>query len=221
MAEILTGSTRAVGLVSVLQLAESEALSGLLEIGGARVWLAGGHVVAARFGGAEGIDALLEVMLHRGEDFHVHDEPVERAPPLGDTAPLLLEGCRLMDEWARVDQLVLRARRPLEGALAPLEPWLDGTRTVAAAVERAGLLRVAVAEALAQAVTEGRLERLEQPLPPPLPEDFDELVDLGRRHARAGRLAEARASFERAVSLRPEDRVATQNLRRIVALQTS
>lgn len=221
MAEVLRGSTSTIGLVSVLQLCEAEALTGVLRVGDATLSFSNGQLVAARFGAVAGIDAVLEAMLHRGADFVFVDEPVERAASLGDLAPLLLEGCRLMDDWARVDQRILRPRGALPDRLARLAGELDGTRSVADAVTRSGVARVAVVDALVTALDGGVFEVLARPVGPALPDSFDDLLDFGRARARDGQLADARAAFEKALRVHPGDRVATQNLRRIVALQGS
>lgn len=218
MAEILTGNSEHVSLGSVLQLAESEVLSGSLRVGTARLDLYGGRVVRAQAGTLEGVDGLLEVLLLRGAPFVLDNTQVSPGVALGDTGPLLLEAFRLMDDWARVEALVLRPRKPVPPTLDALARWLDGTRTVSEAVERAGLARVPLIDPLLAALDAGVFEQLVTPLPPPLPADFDALIELGRALAREGRHHDARDAFERAVALRPEDRVATQNLRRIVAL---
>lgn len=51
--------------------------------------------------------------------------------------------------------------------------------------------------------------------------DPGDLVDLARERARAGALIEAEVLLRRAVELRPGDRVAQQNLRRVLALRAS
>ncbi len=51
--------------------------------------------------------------------------------------------------------------------------------------------------------------------------DPGDLVDLARERARAGELIEAEVLLRRAVELRPGDRVAQQNLRRVLALRAS
>lgn len=218
MADVLTGSTEFVSLGSVLQLAESEVLTGTLKVGLAELGLYGGRVVRASYGRADGVDALMEAMLQRGAPFTLDNAPVAAGPSLGETGPLLLEAFRLMDDWARIEALVLRALGPLEPALATLAPALDGTRTVGAAADQAGVVRVRIIDPLLAAYEAGAFEQLATPLPPPLPADFDSLIDRGRAYLRDGRYADARDAFERAVALRPDDRVATQNLRRIVAL---
>lgn len=219
MAEILAGSTASIGLVSLLQLTEAEGCTGFLRIGDAEIRLHRGGVVGASFNGVEGVDALLELMLHAGASFVLNDDPVPAGQPVGELGPLLLDGCRLLDDWSRVDRKVVRPLRRLPDSLKIIAPWLDGTCDVATATSRAQALRVRVVEPLIAALEEGLLEELAEALPPPLPDDFDTLVELGRTRVREGQLGAAREAFERAVALRPSDRVATQNLRRIVALQ--
>lgn len=223
MAEILQGDTAAIGLFAVIQLAEGEALSGRLVLPRGEVALHLGNVVGARFGAVTGVDALYEHLLWRGGRFVFEDAPVPAAPGLGPAAALMLEGCRLLDEWQRVEGLVLACAPDAAPStkLAPLVPHLDGRRRVRDAVARAGMLRCHAVDPLLDGLDAALLVERAVAVEEAPADDFDALMDAGRRHVRAGRHADALAAFRRAVALRPDDRVATQNLRRIAALTPS
>ncbi|MDP2316942.1 MAG: hypothetical protein Q8P41_28880 [Pseudomonadota bacterium] len=231
MSEILRGLGDRIGLSTVLQLAEMECLSGRVSLTSGEVGLHVGTIVRARCGSLTGVEGLLELLLRPPGGFTLEVTDQAAAPPLGNLASLILEGCRLQDEWRRVEARVFVPARPdaLSGPLAALRPVLDGRRRIAEAVTLARLACCRVADPLVQAVEAGDL--LERPAPP-VPAgsngsgppggtsvDFDTAIAEGRRCVREGRLDVARAAFERALGERPDDRIALQNLRRLAAIQ--
>ncbi|HHO50474.1 MAG TPA: DUF4388 domain-containing protein [Deltaproteobacteria bacterium] len=221
---ILTGRLELVGLPSLLQLVESEALTGrLLLAGQARLGLHDGSVVTARYDGLDGRTAALEAFLLGRGAFELAADEIEEEQPLGDTIELLMTGCRLLDEWSRLAPLHLHAIDEVRDVgLQPLLPHL-GVGPVHDAVRRAGLPRAITIDPLLNGIEQGWLREIEgRPTSePPLvgDDDVDSLIDLARSHARARRLDEAEELLLRALRLRPGDRIASQNLSRVQHLR--
>ncbi len=224
MPEVLRGDGVVVGLASLLQLAEGEALTGRVVLPRGEVGCHLGNVVRARFGALAGVAAVQEHFLHPGGSFSVEtgDEPA--APPLGPTSALVLDGYRLLDDWRRVEALRLRRvdGAALPPALGALAPRLDGRRPVSDVVAAAGAWRCRVIDPLLEALEAGTLVEVApdevEDDPPTDPGGFDTAMEAGRRLVREGRYDDARAAFGRALAARPDDRVALQNLRRLAAL---
>lgn len=224
MGEVLRGNLRRIGLPSVLQLGEAEALTGsveLLELGDVK--LSKGRPVDASCGTLTGVNALLELFVRSASDFRVVEDAVGTDEPLGSLVGLIMEGCRLADEWRRLAPLPLATTEPgvvdRAGAAAPVVAVLGDEPTVEAAVQRAGVARALVVDPLQALLEEGALRERTRPPPPrrsrPPSGDYYTAIDQGRKHLRAGRFAEAEAAFEIALAERPGDRVAAQNLRRV------
>jgi hypothetical protein len=243
--EALRGDLAWVSVGGLLQLAESEACSGVVELpGAATVTLRHGRPVDARWGTLTGWPALLQALLTKRGAFRLEvGPPAEPArPPLADVSTAVLEGCRLADELDRLAPLRLRpvGALPAEGVARALAAAMDGDRTVAEV-----LARSAVPEALAVDVLLGMTERREiveaappdreraraavppaiegaapavaAPAPPAAP-DADELVDRAREAVRGKAFDAAADLFRRALALRPNDRVIAQNLHRVESL---
>lgn len=208
-------------MFSVLQLAEGEAVTGRLVLPVGEVRLHLGQPVAARCGALSGIDGLMELVLAGAPSFVLNTEEVAASPPLGHLGALLLEGCRLLDEWRRIEELVLMVdggATPANG-LAPLARHLDGRRTVDEAVRRAGVPRCRAVDPIVEGLDVAILVERARPVESVVTaDDFDAMMEEGRKRVRAGQLVEAEAAFRRALAARPDDRIATQNLRRIAAL---
>jgi hypothetical protein len=221
MREIVRGDGRRVGLGSVLQLAEAESLTGRLTWGAGSIAVSMGAPVDARLRELSGFAAVREMFLTPALTFALEQGETPAGRPFADASTILLEGCRLQDEWARVAPMVLRKR-----ADVPIDLPFDG-RTVEAMVDAAKIPRLHVVDAVLAAIEAGKLEvvRMEAPLAAPADVEpattlaFDDLLDVARQLVREGRLADARAQLENALRLRPNDRVAAQNLRRITLLE--
>lgn len=241
MPEVLRGDPGRVGLPSVLQLLEGEAMSGRLALGPA-AWLdlANGLPVAASCEGREGRGAALELFLLDVPWFSFDAHPVEAAAPLDAMLSLIMEGCRLSDEWARLAASTVQ-RQPdrVEGLAGRLLSQLPDGACLEVARRAAGLARCSLVDPLLSLVEAGALVlgptvALPEPLPapppapvlaptppvaapPPEPAFADAFVALeeGRRLVRLGDLVGAEAAFLAALTLRPDDRVARQNLARV------
>ena len=230
MTEILRGDARAVSLGTLLQVVESENLSGAIRFTpSGEIGVSQGAPVRARYAGVTGVDALLEIFLQPPHSFVLDAGAPEAGESLGVTVGIVLDACRLQDDWRRVASLVLVPSRPgpLPGVLAPLSRLLDGRRSVWQAVEAAAIPRSKVTDPLGAALADGLLRTAEAPIasvePPALSEDasdeFGVLIEVARRLTREGSFDLARGAFERALAIRPGDRVALQNLKRLSALR--
>ena len=223
---ILAGRLEFVGLPSLLQLVEAESITGRLSLAdAARLELWGGRVVAADYAGFGGRHAALEAFLVGRGAFALSRDEVAEARPLCDTIELMMTGCRLVDEWGRLAPLYLSAVDAVDDDhLAPLIPHLQGG-PVQAAVARAGLPRSASVDPLLNGIEQGWLRQIDGPGEPEPAvvgdEDVDALVDLARAHVRDRRLDEAEDLLQRALRLRPEDRIASQNLARVQHLKAT
>lgn len=229
MALVLSGDLTRVSLASVLQLLDTECSTGRLELPPlGRMLLREGQPVEVHLGPLRGPDAFNSLFLAPSQTFELHDEPVEGGRPLGQMTPLVLGALRISDEWSRLAAMVLR---PAPGAtpkgLGAVIPHLDGHATLAEAVALGGAAPAQVVDPLLDALEARQLVQAGRPDPeraraaalPPSPEDFYALIDQGRVELRAGRLAQAEAAFRRALMARPGERLAEQNLRRVIQLR--
>lgn len=228
---VLSGDLTLVSLPSILQLVEAECITGLLTVdGGGEVGFFAGRPVSARWGSVSGVAALLDVFVHDAPAFTLRTHAVPNGQPLGAVLGLIMEGCRLADEWKRLAFqcfAVAHRARAVELGEVPrtLLPHLDGGTVFELAVQRAGLARSAVIDPMLALIDEGVVHEVTSPPPPardhgPLTvAGFGEAMDRGRDALRGGAYTEAAAYFEAALALRPEDRVAAQNLRRVRELQ--
>ncbi len=218
--EILGGDLFEIGLTSLLYLAHFETLTGWLVVGTRGiVTLHRGQPGFTRAGSLRGVEALRELLFHRGGRFSlIRGAPELAEQPLDNTTAVMMDAYRLRDEWTRIAPLVLRLARPWHatGPLAATLARLDGRRTLAdAARDSDGPLTPQI-DPLVQALANGQLERAgSPPAPAPHPDtdDFYALQDRGRTLMRRGEHEAARATLERALALRPDDRVVQQNLR--------
>lgn len=240
MPEALRGDLAWVSVGGLLQLAESESCSGVLELPGpSTITLVHGKPVDARHGELRGWPALIQALLTKGGPFRVQIAPPSgpALPPLADVSTAVLEGCRMADELDRLGPLRLRAEgaQPVDGVARALVESMDGDRTLIEVLARAG-----VPEALAVDALIGMLERCEvveaappdrdraraarprEPVdvapPGPASADADALVDRARAAFRARDLPVAADLFRQALAIRPQDRVIAQNLHRVELL---
>lgn len=227
--ELLRGDLKDVSLVSLLQLAQAEAISGWLRVEGrGDIVLLKGHVGSAVCGRLTGVEALRELAFHeRGRFVLVRGEPGgERCDVNVPFA--LMDAYRLRDEWKRLADAVLRRVddrpwKPTGGPFDPIVLELDGRRPLAELVESHANLTTLVIDAALDALRLGLLERVppgERPVVELRPvvdahEDFDALVERGRDLIRRGEYDQAEALLRGALARRPDDRAVRQNLRAI------
>jgi hypothetical protein len=225
--ELLRGDLKDVSLVSLLQLAQAEAISGWLRVEGrGEICLLKGHVGSATCGRLTGVEALRELAFHERGRF-----VLSRGEPDGERCDVnvpfaLMDAYRLRDEWKRLADAVLRRVddrpwKPTGGPFDPIVLELDGRRALGELVESHANITTLVIDAALDALRFGLIERVppgERPPAEVLPlvdtnEDFDTLVERGRELTRRGEFDEAEALFRRALARRPDDRVVRQNLR--------
>lgn len=220
MAELFRGEVGAVSLTSLLQLIEAEGFTGRLDLGvSGSISFVQGAAVAATCGPYEGKGALLELFVVDPTAFVFSNSSVAVAPSLGALVALIMAGCRLSDEWTRLRGRGVRAVTPAlpadHPALAPLWPHFDGRRSLADCVRRANVARTSIIDALLAALEAGHIELGNPTMVVSGTADFDDALTRGREAIKEGRLDEATQWFEEALALRPDDRVAAQNLRRV------
>ncbi|WAS90949.1 DUF4388 domain-containing protein [Nannocystis punicea] len=223
--ELLRGDLRDVSLVSLLQLAQVEAVSGWLRVDGrGEISLLKGHVGSVVCGRLSGVEALRELAFHdRGRFVLARGEPA--GDRCGDNVTFaLMDAYRLRDEWKRLAEAVLRRVdekpwKPTGGPFDPIVLELDGQRPLAELVApHLGIVTLVIDAAL-DALRLGLVERVldAQRRPPALAvvdgEDYDDLLDRGRELARRGDYDAAESLLRRALARRPDDRVVQQNLR--------
>jgi len=237
LAELLAGSWESLSLAALLQLLESEEITGWLALGEVgRVGLSKGQVVAAEAGELRGRDALRTLFVVPGQgQFQVTGAAEVPGQSLGQTMGLIMDGIRLSDEWHRLMGMVLEGVGELGALPAGVIEGLDGQRCVLDVVLGAQVPPVRVIDPLLTLLDQRhiRLVRTDPDVmdrwlayrrrssePDPL-EGLDsfECLSAGRRLLRSGDLDGAESAFRRAISLAPDDRIASQNLRRLLALR--
>jgi hypothetical protein len=231
MREILRGDLEVLNLASVLQLIEAEAVTGVMTFDqGAEIRFKHGQLVSAMIGRRRGVQAVEEMFLTPMSSFVVSQAEVSEERVLGMMTGVIMSGLRLSDEWARLSALVLGPRPGREikdPALAALVAQMDGGRTVVEVVQAAGSVPVVAIDPLVRGLDEGLLREVSAPAPerakaalsPPSPEEYYPLIDEGRNYLKLGQLSEAEAAFRRAQLARPDDRLAEQNLKRVLQLK--
>nr|WP_263429533.1 DUF4388 domain-containing protein [Nannocystis pusilla] len=231
--ELLRGDLRDVSLVSLLQLAQVEAVSGWLRVEGrGEIALLKGHVGSVVCGRLSGVEALRELAFHdRGRFVLARGEPA--GDRCGDNVTFaLMDAYRLRDEWKRLADAVLRRvdERPWKPTGGPFDPIvleLDGQRTLSELVDPDLGIATLVIDAALDALRLGAIERVPaaQRRPPALAavdtEDIDVMVERGRELLRRGDLDAAEQLLRRALTRRPGDRVIQQNLRALARRRTA
>lgn len=229
MSEVLRGNSAVFTLSSILQLIQAESATGVLSLDDVgTIGFRLGTAVQASVGDVEGTDGLLECFLTPGSSFSFEVQRKMEGSPLGDLVGLIMEGCRLSDEWERLVYMIGMCPAdltPQSGDLAQLVTCFDGRTTVEDAIKAAGLSRVAMIDPLLELIDEGQFFEVTTP-PPPVRERTPEVVDYytaldrGRVAMRAGDFDAAQVAFEQALNARDGDRIALQNLRRLNQIRT-
>ena len=224
-APVMRGRLGIVCLASLLHLLESEAFDGFLVLEGrATLELRQGHIIHVRAGDLTGLTALHSLFFLDGDVFLVIPGEPPPGAVLGTTMELVMEAYRLIDEWARLAPMILAATPAAREAssLAELLPLLDGVATVGELVAELERSPVQLIDPLLDALARGLVTVVardaEASCSPPKPEEFYELLDTGRALMRKGDLTRAATMLRRAVRAQPENRLARQNLRRVVEL---
>jgi len=218
--EILGGDLGDISLTSMLQLAQYEAISGWLCVARrGEIVLGKGQVLDARCGPLTGVEALRELLFHRGGRFSLLRGEPTGARVIENVTFAVMDAYRLRDEWTRIAGLVLRPAggqmwRPTGGLLDTFVVHFDGQRTVGEAVTVTAGCTTLMLDALLDALHLGLLVRVAAPAArSDEPLDFYELIDRAQTLMRGGNYETAERHLQRALALRPDDRVAQQNLR--------
>lgn len=241
MAEAMVADLAAIRLASLLQLVEGEMFTGRLSLPMGRVDLKDGNVVGAKAGGLEGMEALRELFLTNSGSARLGAEPGVSGRALGGTIALVMEGCRIADEWDRIQGRVVHEtpgfRAEPSGALTrDVLDAFDGTCTIREVLEALNVPPSRVVDPLIKLVDDGYLTEGPRPgapaaapkkaaAPSPVPAaaspvaapalDFDTALEEGRRALKSGDFSRAEEAFRAALAQRPGDRVAAQNLKRV------
>lgn len=232
--EALSGDLRWVSLASLLQLAESEAHTGRLVLGGGTVTVKGGRPVAATWRALSGRKALLQALLTPGGRFALQvGESVSEDAPIGDVQALVMDACRLTDELERLRPMRLAATSGAAEAdpiAEQLRLAMDGRRDVPQLLAHTQIPEVLAIDPLVSMVARGAARHVEGP-PATTPAtttttttaavDQDELVARARAAMRARDLDLALDLFRQALERDPGDRVLAQNVHRVELLRRS
>lgn len=219
--EILSGDLSDVSLMSLLQLAQYDSISGTVIIARrGEITLDKGHVLDAVCGPLTGVEALRELLFHRGGRFSLLRGEVSGPRVVDNVTFAVMDAYRLRDEWVRLAGAVLaptssRPWKPTGGLLDAVVVQLDGRRTVAEAVATASSCTTLLLDALLDALALGLLRRVAAPEARSEEQnlDFYELIDRAQSLMRGANYEAAERLLQRALALRPDDRVAQQNLR--------
>ncbi len=233
MSDVFSCSGNLITLPTLMYLAESEAWTGSATIApGGMVEFHDGYPVSARADRYDGLEALFELFIDRPHHVDFKPEAVSQTRPLGSTGSILYEAVRRADEWARLADVGLEARGTppdtVPVAVRRVVARLDGRITLRQASAAMIVARNTLVQQVAQLMDAGIVAQTswsvqtrevadEQANADPALAYFT-AMESGRSAAREGRVEDAVAAFERALQIRPGDRVATRNLRKIKAL---
>lgn len=239
MSSVLQAELGSLSLGSLLQLVESDGLSGAFRVEpeGSLVFRRG-RLTGAVHGRLDGVDAALTLLMVKSTRVEFEMFEVDEAHPIADLMALIIDGARLNDDWGNLASRVLKARGGLDFQLLTRDvravvSLLDGQRVVDEAIYAADVDPIVVIDALLDMLRNGDLKEVAPPnpdrlrrqpatlTPPPAPlssrgpEDFFEVVDASRVALRSKDYASAVRLLTIAHKLRPNDRAVAQNLRRI------
>lgn len=208
----MRGQLAALRLPTLLQALEGELFTGVLRLDSVGEFsFVRGRVAGATVGGLTGLDAVFEAFLAPSGLFVVEEAAVVGAP-LGDTLALVMEGCRVADEWQRHRKSVFAPRGAAPAALIDVWSLFDGRRSLERVARAGAKGRAVVVGHIEAAVHDGALV-LVGTSDMPVVTDFDDVMRRGREALKQRQLSDAIEWFSEGVRLRPDDRVAHQNLR--------
>lgn len=227
--ELFRGDLQDVGLNSLAQLAQAEALSGWIRVDGrGEVTLVRGRLTGAACGALRGVEALRELMFLREGRYVVLRGRPPAGEPLAGVVHASMDAYRLREEWSRLAGQALRRVdprwRPSGHPVDRLVAALDGRRGLAELVAELGVAVTVILDPLLDALERGLVERAPPPVVAPEPnepEHLGDLVDRARELARAGQLDAAERALQRALAQRPDDRVIQQNLKALARRRSS
>lgn len=233
MSDWFHASGASVSLSSLLFMAESEAWTAEITLNpGSSLTVVQGQIVHARCGTFTGLDGLFELFITQLDSIDARSISLPaNTTPLGDMARLTFDGVRRADEWNRLATSKFSLRGDMPSSISKntsrLLRLLDSGSSLETVCSVGQVPRTWMADVVSSLVEEGVLG-LEQPTArsgepareQPRELDYYECIDAGRDAYRAGRMPEAIAAFQRALDLRPGDRVASQNMRRVLNTQT-
>ncbi len=227
MSELMRGRLGRIRLPSLIQLAESEAVTGWIGVSSGGIALSEGRIVQASCAAWIGLPALMELFLEDEGPFRVEAWDAAPGEPLGDMLSMIMEGCRLMDEWERLASACPRLHHAETALPAPLQAsLLNGENTTAMIAAQCAARRTAIIDPLLRLARERLLtvEAVSAPRPSarhhapgPAQVDYYEAMDHGRGWLLAGDRARAAEAFALALSARPGDRLARMQLARAQA----
>ncbi|MCB9676420.1 MAG: DUF4388 domain-containing protein [Alphaproteobacteria bacterium] len=249
MHELLTGDLDRVALSSIVQLMEIEGHHGPVHVASGQLDFIDGRLVRARFLDLEGIDAAVEALVRARGVFRVSASSEDLEGKAVPVQSIVLESCRLMDDLQRYGSLVPeRPQQALDGTVGRVLRAADGERTIAALLAHTGVPVVHAVDPLVDAIDHGRIRarsstRLDdlrlldvrasvevhvaaevvaapEPAAPAPTGSFDDLVFEARRLVRDRRFIDAENALRTAISMRPDSRIAHQNLSRVLSLKS-
>lgn len=231
---VLQGDLRSFTLASLLDLAAMNSINAQLTLPrGGEIGLREGQVVSARSGALTGLPALHALFFLKDASFTMTAGAPPERTPLGAAAAIAQDAERLVGEWERLSRLVLRVTPAFTGGseslpIDDLMLLLDGSATLHELVTELELSPPAIIHDLLRAIEGGLVAIVDEPESPrpsraarPRPQDFFELLDRGRELMRSGDLVRAEIALRRAVRAQPDNRLARQNLRRVVQLRSA
>lgn len=246
--EILAFRLGPITLGSVLMLLESEGLTGVLSHGErVSVTVNSGQIVGASCGPISGLGALRTLFFLTDLPMSFEPRAVDAKDPIVAVVRAIIDCARLQDDWARIAPLVLKPTIDIAtapGTIQTLLRRLDGARPVQRATVELGLSPALVVDPLLDLLDAGKLVESgpAAPLAPwpglsalrgaqsavaagstgardAVDDEYERCLEEGRRRLREGDLDLAETAFLMALDLHPDDRIASQNLRRVRQLR--
>lgn len=175
MPEALRGDLSYVRLSSLLQLAEAEGATGALSFPGTgEIRLSRGDIIEAVAGPLSGYPAVRTLFFVPSGPFRLDvsevapDPDAPRLPPLVPVTRAVLDGVRLLDEWARIGGMILSATGPLPTLASPaaeLMAMLDGARPLQALVLEARVSPALIVDPVLDLLEEAHLDEVAEAAP--------------------------------------------------------